>query len=85
MFHELREREHRERLMRWAKEQSGPSARGVYKEKISAPGEQWYKVVTSTGKVGIIHLPLELCDPSLEENLWKRLDAKDKGRHLKAV
>lgn len=85
MFHEMSEREHRARIMKWSKEQSEPSVRGVYREKISPPGEQWYKVVTSTGHVGIIHLPDELCDPALEENLWKRLDAKDRGRHLKAV
>lgn len=85
MFHELREREHRERLLRWSAGQDAPPARGVYRERIAPPGEQWYKVVTSTGKVGIVHLPEELCDPGLEENLWKRLDAKDQGRHLKAV
>jgi hypothetical protein len=81
----MSEREDRERLVRWSKKQDSPPARGVYREKISPPGEQWYKVVTSAGKVGIVHLPEELCDPALEENLWKRLDAKDKGRHLKAV
>lgn len=85
MFHEMREREDRERLLRWNKKQDSPPERGVYRERIAPPGEQWYKIVTSTGKVGMVHLPDELCDPGLEENLWKRLDAKDKGRHLKAV
>jgi hypothetical protein len=59
--------------------------RGVYREKISPPGETWFKVVTSKGKVATIHMPNELCDPFLEDNLWRRLDAKDPERHLKAL
>jgi hypothetical protein len=62
-----------------------PPARGVYRDDIAPSGERWYKLVTSQGKVGTVHLPAELCDPGLEENLWKRLDAKDPARRLKAI
>lgn len=59
--------------------------RGVYEEEVAPPGEHWYKIVLSSGKVGIVHLPDELVDEDLAENLWKRLDAKDPQRHLKAI
>src|SRR5437016_2831119 len=36
--------------------------RGVYLEDVPAPGETWYKVILSNGKVGIVHLPSELVD-----------------------
>lgn len=85
MFHDLTEKELRRRIRMWSERDSGPPSRGVYRERIAPNGEQWYKIVTSTGKVGIVHLPAELCDASLEENLWKRLDAMDKERHLKAI
>lgn len=62
-----------------------PRARGVYVEETCPAGERWYKLVTSTGRVGLVHLPEELCDSTLEENLWKRLDAKDPERNLKIV
>lgn len=59
--------------------------RGVYVEATCPAGERWYKLVTSTGRVGLVHLPEELCDETLEENLWRRLDAKDPERNLKIV
>lgn len=85
MFHELSEREHKQRVARWWGRQGRPPTRGVYRDRVAPPGEQWYKIVTSDGKVGMVHLPIELCDPSLEENLWKRLDALDKESRLRAV
>lgn len=68
---------------------NGVLTRGVFREQISPPNEVWFKIVTSIGAVGIVHLPVALCDALLEENLWKRLDAKDplpepSKRHLKA-
>lgn len=62
-----------------------PKTRGVYVEEICPAGERWYKLVTSSGKVGMVHFPLELCDDALMENLWRRLDAKDPVRRLKAI
>lgn len=59
--------------------------RGCYEEEIAPVGERWYKVVTSAGKVGIIHLPAELCDDALIENIVRRLDAKDPVRQLRAI
>jgi hypothetical protein len=59
--------------------------RGVYVEEIHAPEETWYKVVTSKGKVGTVHLPDELVDAGLYENLCRRLDTKDPVSVLKAV
>lgn len=61
-------------------------ARGVYEEEIHPAGEHWYKVVTSLGHVAIIHLPDELWDPSMADNLRRRLDAKDPVQtKLKAI
>lgn len=62
-----------------------PKGRGVYVEEICPADECWYKVVTSKGRVGVVHLPAELCDDSTLENLWRRLDAKDPVRQLKAI
>jgi len=59
--------------------------RGVYVEEVCPAGERWYKVVTSDGRVGTVHLPESLCDDSLMENLWRRLDTMDPVRHLKAI
>ncbi|MDB4871982.1 MAG: hypothetical protein JWL97_2986 [Gemmatimonadales bacterium] len=59
--------------------------RGVYVEEIAPPGETWYKVVLSTGKVGIVHFPDELVDPGLYENLCRRLERKDSLQTLKAI
>lgn len=59
--------------------------RGVYIEEVCPPDECWYKIVLSTGKVGIVHFPIELCDDALMENLWRRLDATDPVRQLKAI
>lgn len=59
--------------------------RGVYIEDIPAPGETWYKIVLSNGKVGIVHLPNELVDSGLYENLCRRLDARDSVKTLKAI
>lgn len=59
--------------------------RGVYEEEIAPPGERWFKVVTSSGKVGTVHLPAELVDPAFAENLKRRLDALDPARKLKIV
>lgn len=85
MFHEMREREDKQRIARWWRRQDRPPGRGVYRDRIAPPGEQWYKIVTSTGAVGVVHLPVELCDHGLEENLWRRLDAFDKEKQLRAV
>jgi hypothetical protein len=62
-----------------------PKGRGVYVEELCPPDECWYKVVLSNGKIGIVHFPIDLCDDALLENLWRRLDAKDPERHLKAI
>jgi hypothetical protein len=55
--------------------------RGVYVEEIAPPGEYWYKVVLSSGKVGIVHFPDELIDPDdptgTSEQLWRMLDRGD--------
>lgn len=51
--------------------------RGVYEEEIAPPGEHWYKVVLSSGKVGLVHFPDELVDAQLVGTLRMRLDAKD--------
>jgi len=59
--------------------------RGVYEEEIAPPGEHWYKVVLSSGKVGLVHFPDELCDEATEERLWAQLDEKDPERHLRAI
>lgn len=59
--------------------------RGVYLEDIPAPGETWYKVVHSSGKVGIIHLPNELVDAGLYQNLCRRLDLLDPLTTLRAI
>jgi hypothetical protein len=59
--------------------------RGVYEEEIAAPGERWFKVVTSSGKVGTVHLPAELVDEAMMENLWRRLDRHDPAVKLKIV
>jgi hypothetical protein len=53
------------------------STRGVYEEEIAPTCEQWYKIVTSTGNVGSVHLPDELCDEGTADNLWILLDRKD--------
>lgn len=60
-------------------------SRGVFEEEIAAPGERWFKVVTSSGKVGIVHLPAELVDASLIPNLLKRLNNLDPERKLHIV
>lgn len=62
-----------------------PLTRGVYEDEIAPPGWRWFKVVTSSGKVGMVLFPEELVDPDLTENLWKRLDARDPARHLKVI
>jgi len=59
--------------------------RGVYIEDIPAPGETWYKLVLSNGKVGIVHLPNELVDSGLYQNLCRRLEMKDPVTTLKAI
>jgi hypothetical protein len=59
--------------------------RGVYEEEIAPPGEHWYKVVLSSGKVGLIHFPDELWDTDLGDNLIRRLDAKDPVAKLRAI
>lgn len=61
------------------------SERGVFEEKITPPGERWFKVVTSSGKVGTVHLPAELVDPDFAANLWRRLDALDPERKLQII
>lgn len=60
-------------------------ARGVFEEEVTPPGERWFKVVTSSGKVGTVHLPAELVDPSLIPNLLKRLNELDPQRKLHIV
>lgn len=60
--------------------------RGVYIEEIAAPGEHWYKLVLSNGKVGTVHLPDELVDDLLVERLLIYLDASDPVQtKLKAI
>ncbi len=60
--------------------------RGIYQDEIAPDGERWYRIVASSGKVGIVHLPAELVDPALIENLWRRLDKLDPAeRMLKIV
>ena len=51
--------------------------RGVYEEDMVPPGERWFKVRMSNGKLGRVQFPEELCDEALIENLWRRLDVKD--------
>lgn len=60
-------------------------SRGVYEEDVVPPGERWFKVVTSSGKVGMVHLPAELVDPGFAENLKRRLDAMDPERKLQII
>jgi hypothetical protein len=59
--------------------------RGVYLEDIPAPGETWYKIVLANGKVGTVHLPNELVDAGLYQNLCRRLDMLDPAQNLKAI
>lgn len=59
--------------------------RGVYEERIVPPGERWFKVVMSDGKIGRVQFPDELVDANFEENLWRRLDAMDPAQGLKAI
>lgn len=54
-----------------------PAARGVYEEEVAPPGEHWYKIVLSSGKVGLVHFPDELVDAGLIDSLRHRLDARD--------
>lgn len=51
--------------------------RGLYEEEIAPPGERWFKVVMSSGKVGIVHLPAELVDQSLVDGLAERIATLD--------
>ena len=60
-------------------------ARGVYVEEIAPPGEHWYKVVLSSGKVGIVHLPDELVDDRTLDAIWHTLDAHDPVRDLRVI
>lgn len=57
--------------------ESPQPARGVYRERVSPPGEQWFKIVLSSGKIGLVYLPDELVDDALVENLWQRLERRD--------
>ena len=60
--------------------------RGVYEEEIAPPGEHWYKVVLSSGKVGSVHFPDELVDAQLVGRLRTHLDVQDPVRaKLKAI
>jgi len=62
--------------------------RGVYVEEIAPPGEHWYKIVLSNAKIGIVHLPDDLVDPTvLDEYLRCLLDTIDPPhtRRLKRV
>lgn len=60
--------------------------RGVYEEEVAPPGEHWYKIVLSSGKVGLVHFPDELVDAGLIDSLRHRLDAKDPVQaKLKAI
>ena len=54
--------------------------RGLFREEIAPPGERWFKIVSSAGKVGLVHLPEELCDEWTEERLWAWLDDKNPER-----
>lgn len=65
-----------------ADDADGPE-RGVYEEDLAPAGESWYKVVTSKGRIGIVHLPNELVlhgdqtPVSTLEQLWRMLDHGD--------
>lgn len=61
-----------------------PPDPGVYQEDIAPPGEQWFKIVMPSGRVGIVHFPDELCDMALLPNLWRRFHAKTR-RALKII
>lgn len=61
--------------------------RGVFYDSIQPDGEQWWTLVTSSGKVGIVHLPDELVATDTESYLCKLLDSMDPvtRRHLQVV
>lgn len=58
--------------------------RGVYEEEIAPAGQRWFKVATSDGQVGIVHLPASMTDGLIKE-LWDRLDRFDPEMTLRLV
>lgn len=60
-------------------------ARGVYEDEIAPPDERWFKVVTSSGRVGVVRLPADLVRPGFAAYLWKQLDAVDPERKLQII
>ena len=62
----------------------GKVAPGVYADDLAPPDECWWTVVASSGKVGIVHLPLELVDPDLERRLVGWFQSRD-ARRLKLI
>lgn len=53
------------------------ATRGIYEDDIALPGERWFKIVTSSGKIARLQFPVELIDRRFTENLWRHLDAQD--------
>lgn len=77
MFIQMQDREDRERRLALAKREQARPERGVYRDDLAPAGWRWFKIVTASGKVGIVHLPDELVDAAFTENLWRRLEARD--------
>lgn len=59
--------------------------RGVYEDDVAPAGQRWFRVVTSSGKVGLVVLPSELVRPDFAAYLWKQLDAVDPERKLQII
>lgn len=60
--------------------------RSIYEDEIAPAGERWFKIVTSTRKVGTVHLPMELVDGELIASLSRLLERMDpEPRHLQVV
>jgi hypothetical protein len=49
---------------------------GVYEDEIHPPGEHWYKILMPSGRIGTVHLPDELWDKDVVDELWRRFDKK---------
>lgn len=66
----------------------GPS-RGIYEDDVVPAGEKWFKLVTSTGRVGTVHLPAEMAEEGtgVVTYLWNLLDRMDpeSPRHLQVI
>jgi hypothetical protein len=52
--------------------------RGIYINEIAPPEEVWYTIVLANGKIGTIHLPVEVHDVVDDcARLWRLLDERD--------